>query len=93
MTSGRGEETKDVNEADWIHVQPGDRIGLWEPKDTRGNVPFDNCDGNKQPEDYGSVHSAQARQHGDFSPLQAMPFKSHLHCRVFSFKAVVYPVS
>ena len=93
MTSGQGPETQDVDEADWIHVQPGDRIGLWEPSSHRGNVPYDYCDGGSHPEDFGVTWALDRRYFGDFSQLRAHKFTSKINCRIFSFKAVIFPVS
>ena len=93
MTSGQGPETQDVDEADWIHVQPGDSIGLWEPKGDRGHVPYDKCNGDSHPEHFGVTRAVQNKPYGDYSPLQAVLFSSDLRCRVFSFKAVIFPVS
>ena len=93
MTSGQGPETQDVDEADWIHVQPGDRIGLWEPSSHRGHVPYDYCDRDSHPKDFGVTWALDSRYFGDFSPLQAQEFSSDINCRQFSFKAVIFPVS
>ena len=92
MTSGQGPETQDVDEADWIHVQPGDRIGLWEPSSHRGYVPYDYCDGDSHPEDFGVTWALDSKSYGDFSPLKPVMFTSDVNCRVFSFKAVIFPV-
>ena len=93
MTSGHGPETQDLDEADWIHVQPGDRIGLWEPSFHRGYVPYDYCDGGSHPEDFGVTWALNYKPFGDFSPLRAHKFTSKINCRIFSFKAVIFPVS
>ena len=93
MTSGQGQEIHDVGEADWIHVQPGDRIGLLEPSSDRGRVPYDYCKEHSRPEDFGVTHTVDSRSHGDFSRLQPVLFTSDVNCRVFSFKAVIFPVS
>ena len=93
ITSGQGLETQDVVETDWIHVQPGDRIGLWEPRGHRGYVPYDFCDGGSHPEDFGVTWALENRYYGDFSPLVAQKFTSNINCRIFSFKAVIFPVS
>ena len=82
-----------MDEADWIHVQPGDRLGLWEPKGIRGKIPYDKCSGDSQPEDFGVTRALRSKTFGDYSPLQAMMFSNKVNCQVFSFKAVIFPVS
>ena len=93
MASGHGPETQYVDEADWIHVQPGDRIGLWEPSHHRGYVPYDYCNRGSRPGDFGVTWALDSRYFGDFSPLRAHKFTSKINCRIFSFKAVIFPVS
>ena len=93
MTSGQGQETHDMSEEDWIRVQPGDRIGLWEPSSDRGLVPYIYCKEHSRPDDFGVTYAVVPRSRGDFSSLQPTLFTSDINCRVFSFKAVIFPVS
>ncbi|XP_076465381.1 uncharacterized protein LOC143297094 [Babylonia areolata] len=93
QTSGQGEETYDLDEADWITVQPGDRIGLFEAGDFRGLVPYTWCNNESHPGDYGVMWSVGFRYHSDFSPSHSYTFDSGISCRRFSFRAVIHPVA
>ncbi|XP_076465481.1 uncharacterized protein LOC143297173 [Babylonia areolata] len=93
QTSGQGEETYDLDEADWITVQPGDRIGLFEVGDFRGRVPYTYCNNESRPGDYGVMWSVGFRYYSDFSPSHSYTFDSGINCRRFSFRAVIHPVA
>ena len=93
LTQGTGEETYDVPSVDWIHVQPGDRLALWEGySPSRGRVGYSRCVSGEQKSDWG-VFRGPYRKRADYSSQMAYTFVKYVSCRVFSYKAVIYPVS
>ncbi|KAL8570787.1 hypothetical protein ACOMHN_006937 [Nucella lapillus] len=93
LTKGQGEETYDLDEADWITVQPGDRIGIFEAGSFRGYVPYTYCDESTNPGDFGATWGYTTSSYGDFSKFVPNEFTSDVNCRQFSFKAVIHPLS
>ncbi|KAK7105130.1 hypothetical protein V1264_019732 [Littorina saxatilis] len=95
MTSGQGQETHNVAEADWIQAQSGDILGIWEPGESkpRGNVPYDECNKESSAKDFGASWIDTSDSYADFSRRHASKLSAKRQCLVFSFKAVIFPVS
>ena len=93
LTQGTGEETYDVPSVDWIHVQPGDRLALWEGyKPSRGGVGYSSCVSGEKASDWGVFRGPYSKR-AVYSSQVVSSFSTYVYCRVFSYKAVIYPVS
>ncbi|KAL8570785.1 hypothetical protein ACOMHN_006935 [Nucella lapillus] len=90
---GVGEETYNMDEADWIPVQPGDSIGMYELRYWRAQVPYDSCKAEYNPADYGVIRTVSRVNYVNFSPSASYQFTSSLQCQTFSFRAVIHPVT
>ena len=94
MTQGIGHELYDVAVEDWIHVQPGDRLGLWEGYYiSRGNIPHSSCGSGEEAADFGVVQASTWSSTCDFSTQIPTLFSSTVRCWLFSYEAVIHPVS
>ena len=47
-SDGQGYQVVDMPEEDWIIVEPGDQLGLYEDDGWRAVVPYDYCNKGKQ---------------------------------------------
>ena len=94
LTQGKGHELYEVAAADWIHVQQGDRLGLWQGYGVgRGKVPHSSCGLGEDVADFGVVKAQSSNRKSDFSSQLPTLFSSSVTCLVFSYRAVIHPVS
>lgn len=93
-TLGTGETTYDVPQSDWIVVQPGDHLAIWESNTyVKGQVGYTSCVTGESIEDYG-IKKSPSQAESDFSlQIPTAGFDAILSCRIFSFKAVIHPLS